>query len=124
MLHLQASTSNLNKNPIEGNGELVLEDPQEYVDLMSNPKISDQYPEENSYYYDDEINSKYLDLTKKLGMKIVEKDTNAVRFVSRYTRNAHPDDVVWDLSTRAEERKTNSFYWLQVDSAVNNGIIF
>lgn len=28
------------KNPIEGNGELVLEDPQEYVDLMSNPSVT------------------------------------------------------------------------------------
>lgn len=122
-IHVPEGHNYNDNNPIEGNGELVLENPQEYVDLMSNPKISDQYPEENSYYYDDEINSEYLDLTKKLGMKIVEKDTNAVRFVSRYTRNAHPDDVVWDLSTRAEERKTNSFYWLQADSAVNNGII-
>lgn len=54
---------------------------------------------------------------------MVEKDTNAVRFVSQYSRNAHPDDIVWDLSARAACRKTNSFYWLQADSTVDIGLI-
>ena len=109
--------------PNEGDLQLVLEEPQEYVELMNDPKISEQFPDEVAYEYDDEINSEYLDLTEELGMKVVKKDTNAVRFVSRYTRNAHPDDVVWDLSTRADGRKCTSFYWLQADSNVNTGII-
>ncbi len=56
-------------------------------------------------------------------MNMVRKDTNAVRFVSRFSRNAHPDNLVWDLSARAACRETSSFYWLQADSTVNAGLI-
>lgn len=109
--------------PEEGTRQLVLADPQVYVDLMSDPEINAQYPADLSYADDDEVNGACLELTAQLGMKTVEKDTNAVRFVNRFIRNAHPDDLVWDLSARAACRETSSFYWLQADSNVNTGLI-
>lgn len=122
-IHVPEGHNYSDNMPDEGTSQLVLENPQVFVDLMGNPDINVQYPEELSYAYDDETNSTYLELTEQLGMKTVGKDTNAVRFVSRYTRNAHPDDIVWDLSARAACRETSSFYWLQADYAVNTGLI-
>lgn len=122
-IHVPEGHNYYDNIPTVGDCQLVLEEPQMYVDLMNDPKISEQYPEEFSYDYDDEINNTYLELTQKLGMKIVEKDTNAVRFVSQFSRNAHPNDIVWDLSVRAQCRENKSFYWLEADDAVNIGLI-
>ena len=56
-------------------------------------------------------------------METEEADTNAVRYVSQFTRKAVPEKIVWDLSTRASRREKDSFYWLEADPSVNQGII-
>lgn len=122
-IHVPEGHNYSDNMPEKGTSQLVLEDPQVFVDLMDDPEINVQYPAELSYAYDDETNIACLQLTAQLGMKTVEKDTNAVRFVSRFTRDAHPDQIVWDLSARAACRETSSFYWLQADYAVNTGLI-
>lgn len=123
-IHVPEGHNYVDYAPAEGTGQLVLEDPQVFVDLMSDPEVNAQYPEELAYAYGDEaLDSNYLELTSQLGMKVVEKDTNAVRFASAYSRNAHPDELVWDLSARAAGRETTSFYWLQADRDVNTGLI-
>lgn len=122
-IHVPEGHNYSDNDPAEGTRQLVLEDPQQFVDLMNDPEINARYPADLSYAYDDDVNRTYLEMTAQLGMKTVEKDTNAVRFVSRFTRNAHPDDIVWDLTARASCRETSSFYWLQADSSVNTGLI-
>ncbi len=62
-------------------------------------------------------------VTKDLGLETEEADTSAVVYVSQFTRNPAPAKLVWDLSTRAEKRKKNSFYWLEAAPEVNRGII-
>lgn len=54
-------------------------------------------------------------------MKQVTPD--AVAYVSQFRRNPLPERIVWDLSTRADERMTDSFYWLQADILTDEGII-
>ncbi len=80
-----------------------------------------------SYYYvgDNKVFDKGITdaVTKKLGLETVKANTNAVRWVSQYTRNPAPSKIVWDLSTRAEEREKNTFYWLRAEKGVNQGII-
>lgn len=122
-IHVPEGHNYYDNMPTEDDCQLILKDPQEYVDLMEDPQISEQYPEDYAYDYDDETNNACLEVTKKLGMELIKKDTNAVRFVNRFSRNAHPDDIVWDLSTRAAGRKNNNFYWLQADSSVDTGLI-
>ena len=56
-------------------------------------------------------------------LNMEEANTNAVRYVSQFVRNPVPEKLVWDLSTRAEQREKDSFYWLKADSSVNQGII-
>lgn len=123
-IHVPEGHNYSDNMPTEGTCQLVLENPQEFVELMNDPEINAQFPEEYAYAYDDEVNSVYLQLTAHLGMKTTERDTNAVRFVSRYTRNAHPDHLVWDLTARAARRETSSFYWLQAENTVDTGLIY
>ena len=51
------------------------------------------------------------------------KNTSAVDYVNRFTRDPAPASVVWDLSTRAESRQVTSFYWLRAGKEVTEGII-
>lgn len=55
----------------------------------------------------------------------VDKNTNAVDWVSRFERNLYPEKIVWDLSTRAWLREVRSFYWLRLNSpeSEDSGII-
>ncbi|CAI6099781.1 unnamed protein product [Clonostachys chloroleuca] len=41
-------------------------------------------------------------------------DTNAVAWVSQFTRNALPSRVVWDLTTRAARTSRRLWYWLDI----------
>ncbi len=50
-------------------------------------------------------------------------NTNAVDFVSAYTRNPLPERVVWDLSVRAEQSDTETFYWLRAPKDVTEGVV-
>ncbi len=50
-------------------------------------------------------------------------DTNAIHFLSEHTRTALPERVIWEFTNRANMRETESFYWLNADFEVNEGMI-
>ena len=50
-------------------------------------------------------------------------NTNAVDFVNTYIRNPHPTRVIWNLSMRAAYRTVSSFYWLQADTTICDGLV-
>ncbi len=52
-----------------------------------------------------------------------EKNTNAVSFLEKHTRDPYPEKVVWDLSLRAPLRKHTNFYWLGADPEISSGEI-
>ncbi len=79
-----------------------------------------------SYTYGDyDLDNELMDLiTNDLGMDCTyDTNTYAVDYVSSYTRDPAPQNLVWDLSTRAYERKDSAFYWLKADPSVNEGVI-
>ena len=79
---------------------------------------------ELSYSMDDEYNEAVMQLvTEDLGMEVVLENANAVTYVSSFTREPAPTQLVWDLSTRASSRKDTAFYWLRADASVNRGVI-
>ena len=53
----------------------------------------------------------------------VEVNPCAIDYVDQYTREALPERVIWDLTTRAELRDIDSFYWLAAGKEVNEGVI-
>ncbi len=95
-------------------------------------KLGDD-PEDMDYIIDslsyatrcDEFNAALKTLiTDELKMEVTENEnTNAVTWVSSFTRNPVPEKLVWDLSTRASFRKNTAYYWLRADFSVNSGII-
>jgi dienelactone hydrolase len=46
----------------------------------------------------------------------VKKNTNAIDWVSAFTRDPYPSLIRWDLSTRSPLRKTKAFYWLETEA--------
>ena len=58
------------------------------------------------------------------GSYTVAKNTNAVDFLNKFTRNPLPKNIAWDLSTRAPLRLTESFYWLKAPAYMDSGIIY
>lgn len=47
--------------------------------------------------------------------EVTEANTNAVAWMSTHVRNPLPDQVIWDLSTRAEKRPAaHQCYWLDI----------
>ena len=44
-------------------------------------------------------------------------------YVLQFSRDPAPANLVWDLSTRAASREVTSFYWLQAEADVNQGVI-
>lgn len=80
-----------------------------------------------SYFYtgDDEAFDRGITeaVTQTLGLETRQANTNAVRWVSQYIRDPAPVRIVWDLSTRAQMREKNTFYWLKADPSVDRGII-
>lgn len=47
--------------------------------------------------------------------EVVEKNTNAIAWMSTHVRNPLPDKIVWDLATQAGKRTCkNQFYWLDI----------
>jgi hypothetical protein len=50
-------------------------------------------------------------------------NTNAVDFLTQHVRTPLPETVVWDLSTRAEMRSVESFYWLRANKEMTSGLI-
>ena len=122
-IHVPEGHNYADNDPDANTTQLVLTDPQAFVEAMDDPDVNDLFPDEVAYSLDSEINDAYLELVAELGLETVTTDTNAVRFVNQYTRDAHPARLVWDLGTRAASRETTSFYWLQADSTVNTGLI-
>lgn len=53
-------------------------------------------------------------------VKYVSADTDAVRWVSKYTRNPIPEKVVWATNASDGLRKTKAFYWLDRDGCLDN----
>lgn len=62
-------------------------------------------------------------LRDKTRTEEVTRDTNAIHFLEQFTRNPLPNTIVWDLGNRAALRNTESFYWLQADKNLTEGII-
>jgi len=54
-----------------------------------------------------------------------EADTNAVRFLQKFTRDPLPGRVIWELDNRgnARQRSVNSFYWLRCEEGVYSGTV-
>lgn len=73
---------------------------------------------------DDSFNRAIRDIvTRKYKLKVKQVTPDAVAYVSQFRRNPLPEKIVWDLSTRADERETDSFYWLQADILTYEGVI-
>lgn len=53
----------------------------------------------------------------------IKVDANAVRYLEQHVRDPLPERVVWDLSQRADQRQTGSFYWLQADKRQTKGMV-
>ena len=53
----------------------------------------------------------------------VSKNTNAIDFLNRFTRNPLPLSIAWDLGARAPLRHTNAFYWLEAPPHMKSGTI-
>jgi len=62
-------------------------------------------------------------VTGALGLETMAVNANAVRYVSQFTRAPAPEKIVWDLSTRAPGREKNTFYWLEAEPSVDQGVI-
>jgi len=62
-------------------------------------------------------------VTQQFALETTDVDANAVRYVSQFTRDPAPDQLVWDLGTRAASRTVDGFYWLEADPSVNQGFI-
>ena len=50
-------------------------------------------------------------------------NSNSIYFVEQFKRNPVPERVVWDLSVRADEVSTESFYWLRASTDIRSGVI-
>ena len=122
-IHVPEGHNYNDHDPDTSSRQLVLSDPQAFVDQMKKKSVSKLFPDSVSYNIDSKTNKQYKKIVQELGLKTKKSDTNAIRFVNKYTRDAHPEALVWDLSVRAAKRETTSFYWLQADSAVDSGII-
>ena len=117
----------------------VLKDPADFADRAVPENVLDQFLDvqencglgrdvsELSYYQvgeHKELDNGIMEIVKKtLNLETEEINTNAVRYVSGFTRNAVPEKIVWDLSTRASKREKDSFYWLEAGPSVDRGII-
>ena len=53
----------------------------------------------------------------------VEVNPCAIDYLDQYTREALSERVIWDLTTRAELREVDSFYWLSAGKEVNEGVV-
>ena len=78
------------------------------------------YPESETPAFDEAVRGI---VTEEFGLKTVEVDANAVRWVSGFVRDPAPKTVVWDLSTRAATREAESFYWFKADKTVDQGTV-
>ena len=129
-----------NYDDIEGRNATVLKDPAGFASRAVEENFLDRFlsvMDENgmehdvmqlSYYYPEEDDDAVIRgiqkvVTETLGLETVQVDAGAVAYVSQFTRNPAPEKIVWDLSTRAQLREKNSFYWLEADPSVNRGVI-
>ena len=118
---------------------VVLKDPQAFAACAAQPDFLDRFLDILGKYgldrnvailsYITEGESQAFDqdclelVTEGMGLETETVNTGAVAYVSQFTRNPAPADLVWDLSTRAPKREKNSFYWLEAAPEVNRGVI-
>ena len=118
---------------------LVLKDPEDFARRAEPEDMLDTFLDvmeecgmerdvsELSYFYpgsDEAFDSGILEaVTKKLSLEVVEENTNAVRYVTQFVRDPAPEQIVWDLGTRAKKREKDSFYWLEAQPDTDQGII-
>ena len=60
---------------------------------------------------------------QEFGLETVRVNADAVAYVNQFRRDHSPSELVWDLSTRADQREITSFYWLSAEPEVNEGVI-
>ena len=128
-----------NFNDYESNLSTVLKDPAAYAEAANLPGFLDLFLDASvkcgmsdnimELSYDPAGLDEAYDaavtkiVTETLGLETETADTGAVAYVSQFTRDPAPAQLVWDLSTRAEKRQKNSFYWLSAAPEVNKGVI-
>ena len=127
-----------NFNDYQTNQSTVLKDPAAYAEAAKDPQFLYKFLKTRgtedledvmglSYEYADfdEVFDKAVTdvVTKELGLETETVNTSAVDYVSQFRRDPAPAQLVWDLSTRAEERQKNSFYWLEAPKEMNVGVI-
>ena len=117
----------------------VLKDPAAFAVCAQQPDFLDRFLDILAEYGEDrdvptlsyfgtgitpQADQAYMDLvTKNLGLETETANTNAAAYVSRFRRDPAPANLVWDLSTRAQKREKNSFYWLEAAPEVSRGVI-
>ena len=128
-----------NYNDYSDTESIVLADPEDFASRAAAENMLDAFCEttkafmgtydvsEMSYLptewkeaYDDGLTDLVAN-EMQLDLKAV--NANAVAYVSRFAREPAPMHLVWDLSTRAASREVTSFYWLQAEADVNQGVI-
>ena len=97
-----------------------------FLDVLRNCGLGGSV-EELSYFlagadwdFDDGISEA---VAQKPGLETTRVNASAAGYVSQYTRSPAPEKIIWDLSTRAQNREKDSFYWLEADPSVNRGTI-
>ena len=97
-----------------------------FLDIL--PKYGEERNVQNLSYFsagvEPAVDREYTDLvTKGLGLETEAANTSAVAYVLQFSRDPAPANLVWDLSTRAQKREKDSFYWLEAAPEVNRGVI-
>lgn len=124
----RGASSQVLENPTSfaDKGEKILNEFIAVLEKTENMQGSDDGTKVNRMSYlqlaDDNFNREITNVvTRDNNLAVKEVQPDAVTYVSQFTRNPLPKEIVWDLETRPESQK--SFYWLQADSSVNKGTI-
>lgn len=123
----------------EDSDSLVLKSPEKFADIANSENIMGYFQGIAEIvgidsdvmtlsYYSSGIDAEFDEMatsfiTDDLGLETTVENTNAVAYVSQFVRNPAPEQIVWDLSTRAPKREKDTFYWLEADASVDSGVI-
>jgi hypothetical protein len=53
----------------------------------------------------------------------VDVDSFPPDYMNQFTRDAIPSVLIWDLSTRADSRETETFYYMTAPYSTNQGVV-